>query len=47
MDAEEGRDVAHMDIPGAFLQTSVSDGTIIKLQGALVTTLIKVDQEWE
>ena len=31
-DAKEGRDVAHVDIPGAFLQTEASDGTLPALQ---------------
>ena len=47
MNAKEGRDVADVDIPGAFLQTPVNDGTIIKLQGVLVTTLVKVNPDWK
>ena len=47
MNAKERRDVAHVDIPGAFLQTPASDGTIIKLQGVLVKTLIKVNPDWK
>jgi len=31
IDAQEGRDVAIVDIPGAFLQTMASDNNIIKL----------------
>ena len=46
-DAKEGRDTAHVDIPGAFLQTDASDGTIIKLQGVLVDTLVRVDPKWK
>ena len=46
IEAMEQRDVATVDIPGAFLQTKASDVTIIKLQGALVNTLIKIDEEW-
>ena len=46
MDAKEGRDVAHVDIPGAFLQTEAGDDTIIKLQGVLVLTLLKINPEW-
>jgi hypothetical protein len=47
VDAKERRNVAHVDIPGAFLQTEASDGTIIKLQGVLVLTLVKINPEWE
>ena len=47
MDAMEGRDVAHVDIPGAFLQTAASDDTIIRLQGVLVHTLLKINPSWE
>ena len=47
MDEKEGRDVAICDIPGAFLQTKASDGTIIKLQGTLVDTLVKIDPMWK
>ena len=46
MNAKEDRDVAQVDIPGDFLQTPASDGTIIKLQGVLVMTLTKVDPSW-
>ena len=46
MNAKENREVAHVDIPGAFLQTPASDGTIIKLQGVLVLTLLKVNPGW-
>ena len=46
MAAKEKRDVATVDIPGAFLQTVASDGTIIKLQGAIVEALIKINPEW-
>ena len=47
MDAKEGRDVGHIDIPGAFLQTTANDNTIIKLQGVLVLTLLKINPEWK
>ena len=47
MDAKEGRDIGHVDIPGAFLQTDASDDTIIKLQGVLVITLLKINPEWK
>ena len=47
VDAKENRDVAICDIPGAFLQTKASDETIIKLQGILVDTLVKIDPVWK
>ena len=46
MDVSAGKDVAHVDIPGAFLQTNASDETTIKQQGALVLTLVKINPEW-
>ena len=39
--------MAHVDIPGAFLKTKASDDFIIKLQGALVMTLIKIHPTWK
>ena len=45
-DAKEERNVAIVNIPGAFLQTKASDGTIIKLQGVLVDTLVRVNSKW-
>ena len=47
IDARENRDVAVADIPGAFLQTKVSKGTSIKLQGPMVQTLITIDPAWK
>ena len=47
IDAQEGRDVAHVDIPGAFLQTAASEGTFIKLKGAMVETLLKINPTWK
>ena len=46
IDAQEGRDVAVVDIPGAFLQTKASDDTIIKLQGSIVKIMLKIDASW-
>ena len=36
-----------MDIPGAFLQTKASDGTIIKLQGSIVHIMLQIDPTWK
>ena len=47
IDAKERCKVAICDIPGAFLKTEASDGTIIKLQGTLVDTLAKINPEWK
>ena len=43
MDTNERRDVATVDIPWSFLQTKVSDETLIKLQGAIVASLLKIN----
>ena len=43
IDAMEGRDVATVDIPGAFLQTDYDKGGIyIKLEGAMVSLLEEI-----
>ena len=45
MAAKEERDVATVDIPGAFLQTDASDQTLIKLQGAIIESLLKINPD--
>ena len=50
IDANEGRDVATVDIPNAFIQTDVennSDGSrvIMKIRGQLVDMLVDIDPE--
>ena len=45
MAAKEKRDVTTVDILGAFLQTAASDGKIIKLQGAIVKSLLKINPD--
>ena len=47
VEAHEGIDVAVVDIPGAFLQTQASGGTIIKLQGAMVEALLRINAIWK
>jgi hypothetical protein len=45
IDAEEGRDVAVIDIPNAFIQTRIEDEkdmTFIKLRGVLVDILTDI-----
>ena len=36
-------DVAIVDVPGVFLQTLASDGKIIKIQGAIVKIMLKIN----
>ena len=48
IDAEEGRDVAVVDILNAFIQTSVEDEkdmVIIKIQGVWVNILVEIAPE--
>ena len=47
MAAKENRDVATVDIPGSFLQTDASDDMIIKLHGAVVEVLLRINPEWQ
>ena len=47
LDAQEGRDVAHVDTPGTFLQTEASDDTSIKLEGSIVRITTKINPEWK
>ena len=43
IDAQKNRDLAIVDMPGAFLQTTASDNTMIKLQGAIVKIMLKIN----
>ena len=45
MEANEERDVAIVDVPGDFLQTKESDDTIIKLQGVIILSLLKINPD--
>ena len=45
IDAQEGRDVATTDIPGAFMQTDINDTVYVRLSGPLATLLAKVDKD--
>lgn len=47
VDAKENQELTIYDIPGTFLQTKASGGTIIKLQGTLVDTLLIIDPIWK
>jgi hypothetical protein len=45
IDAEEGRDIAVVDIPNLFVQTRVEnekDMAFIKIRGVLVDILVKI-----
>ena len=43
IDAMEGRDVATVDIPGAFMQCDVDEDIHMKLEGQMVHILTKMD----
>jgi hypothetical protein len=46
IDALEGREVAIVDIPGAFMQVDLEDETIhVRLTGKMVNLLLKIDRE--
>jgi hypothetical protein len=46
IDALEGREVAIVDIPGAFMQVSLEDETIhVHLTGKMVDLLLEIDRE--
>jgi Reverse transcriptase (RNA-dependent DNA polymerase) len=43
IDAHEGRDVATVDIPGAFMQADMDDVVHMKLEGTMAELLVKLD----
>jgi hypothetical protein len=43
IDAMEGRDVATVDVPGAFLQTDAKPGTFMKITGPMVDMLCQIN----
>ena len=45
MDAAEGRDVAFVDVPGAFMHAKMPEGEVvhIKLKGEMAMLLVKID----
>ena len=47
MATKEGRDIFSVDISGNFLQTKASDEIFIKIQGAVVMSLLKINLEWK
>ena len=42
-DAKEGRDVATVDLPGAFMHADMDDTVHIKLVGKMAELLVMVD----
>ena len=45
IDAKEKRDVATIDIPGAFMQADMEDIVHMKLEGTMAELLVKIDPE--
>jgi hypothetical protein len=43
IDAIEGRDVATLDIPGAFMQSDMEGKVIMKLEGVMAEIILKID----
>ena len=47
VDTQENRDMPMVDIPGAFLQTTESNNTLIKLQGGIFKIMLKINPSWK
>ena len=43
IDAREGRDVATLDIPGAFMQADIDEVIHVKFEGEIAKMLVKMD----
>ena len=43
IDAKENRDVATVDIPGAFMQADMDDVVHMRLEGKMAELLVKID----
>ena len=43
IDAKEGRDVATVDIPGAFMQADMEDVVHMKLEGKMAELMVRID----
>ena len=43
IDAKEGRNVASVDIPGAFMQANMDEAVHVQLKGTMAELLIKMD----
>lgn len=44
IDAEEGREVAVVDIPGAFMQADMDEETFVRINGKMAEQLIEIDR---
>ena len=45
IDAKEGRDVATVDIPGAFMQAEMDELVYMKIEGSMVDLLVELEPE--
>jgi hypothetical protein len=45
MDAQEGRDMATVDIPGAFMQADPNEVLYMKLEGHMAEMLVKLNPQ--
>jgi len=45
IDAKEGRDVATVDIPGAFMQTDMEEKVYMRIDGVMADLLVKIDPD--
>ena len=45
IDAHEKRDVATIDVPGAFMQADMDDTVHIRIDGAMAELLIRIDPD--
>jgi hypothetical protein len=43
IDAIEGRDVATVDLPGAFMQSDMEGTVHMKLEGVIAEVILKID----
>jgi Reverse transcriptase (RNA-dependent DNA polymerase)/Zinc knuckle len=46
IDARERRDVATVDVPGAFMQADMDDVVYMRLDGVMVDLMIEIDQQY-
>ncbi len=45
IDVMEGRDVATVDIPGAFMQANIDEVVYVKFEGEIAEMLVKLDRQ--
>ncbi len=45
VDVMQGRDVAIIDVPGAFMQADIDDSVHVRVTGKMVDLLLDVDPE--